>query len=181
MTQSSIAVTSNVYVRSVVSIEEDHVFLAQIRGREAINLLLQRLAPNQDLKAASRRLLTVRQVAESAWQAPCSCGAYPEGPVRQNDGIDVQFRCPMSSCASGNFRNRLCMLDVGLVERATETLGRDIRELVTKALAQPRQKAGPSPRCERRPVPIRLSLFQDNVLTDADVEDALRRFLEDNR
>jgi hypothetical protein len=181
MTHSSVAVTSNVYVRSGVSIEEDQVFLAQVRGRAAINFLLQRLAPNQDLKAASRRLLTIRQIAESAWQAPCTCGAYPEGPVPQDDGIDVYFRCPMSSCASGNFRNRLCMLDVELVKQATEILGLDIRELVAEALALPRQKAGPLPDSERRPVPIRLSLFQDNILTDADVEEALRRLLEGNR
>jgi hypothetical protein len=178
MKQSSVVVTSNVYVRLAGPVQEDQAFLAQVRGRKAINLLLRRLAPDRDLKGASRRLLTPQQIAESAWQAPCFCGAYPEGPVRTDERIDVRFRCPMRICASGNFRNRLCMLDVELVDRATQIFRQDIREVVTEALALPIQEAGQLPQSERRPVPIRLSLFQDNVLTDEDIENSLRRLVE---
>jgi hypothetical protein len=72
------------------------------------------------------------------------------------------------------------MLDVALLDRATKSLGKDIREVVSQALALPMRKAFKAPQCERRPIPIRLTLFQDNILTDEDVEGVLRGFLEEN-
>ena len=138
----------------------------------------QRLAKDQDHKIASRILLTPRQIAESAWQVPCTCGAIPEGPVRSTTQIDIEFRCPNGHCESTNYRNRLCLLDIALVDRCTKVFGMDIRAVVTKALALPRSMPRGMPSSRRGLVPIRLTLFEDNMLSDQDIELALLTLVE---
>lgn len=178
MTKPNVAVIPNVYVRSGSPLEADRTFIGQVRGRGAIRLLLQRLAKDQDHKIASRILLTPRQIAESAWQVPCTCGAIPEGPVRSTTQIDIEFRCPNGHCESTNYRNRLCLLDIALVDRCTKVFGMDIRAVVTKALALPRSMPRGMPSSRRGLVPIRLTLFEDNMLSDQDIELALLTLVE---
>jgi hypothetical protein len=180
MNGSNVVITSNVYLRSGEPLNEDFAFIRQVRGRVAVNRLLERIAPGSDPKSAARGFLSARQIAEAAWQGPCTCGAYPEGPVRQNGDLDVQFRCPMQHCESNHRRARRCMLDLKLINYATQTMNQDIRAIIATALAAVplRHAAIPPAECERRPVPVMLTLYQDNFLTDSDIEDALRRYLE---
>ena|ERR1017187_1533941 len=178
MKQPNVAVIPNVYVRSGTPLEADQTFIGQVRGRSAIRLLLQRLAKDQDQKAASRTLLTPRQIAESAWQVPCTCGAFPEGPIRSNNQIDIEFRCPNGRCESTNYRTRLCLLNIALVDRCTRVFGMDIREVIKKALALPRSMPRDTHSSQRGLVPIRLSLYEDNMLSDQDIELALRTLVE---
>jgi hypothetical protein len=177
MTESNVVITSNVYVRESVPLKDDLRFIAQVRGRVAIRKLLERLAPGQDAKSAARRFLSLRQIAESAWQSPCVCGAFPEGPVTVGGEIDVKFRCPSKTCDSANFRTRFCLLDVELVHQVTAAFGRDIRDIIQMAISRPHLQIPEVPTCERRPITVRLSLFQDVVLTDEAIETSLRCLL----
>ena len=181
MKQSNVAVIPNVYVRSGAPLEADRTFIGKVRGRSAIRLLLQRLVKDQDQKAACRRLLTPQQIAESAWQVPCTCGAFPEGPIRRNNQIDIEFRCPNGRCESTNYRTRLCLLDIALVDRCTRVFGMDIREVIKKALALPRSMSRDTHCSQRGLVPIRLSLYEDNMLSDQDIELALHALVETER
>jgi hypothetical protein len=160
MKQSNVAVIPNVYVRSATPLEADRTFIGQVRGRSAIRLLLQRLAKDQDQKAASRI-------------------AFPEGPIRSSDQIDIEFRCPNGHCESTNYRTRLCLLDIALVDRCTGMFGIDIREVVKKALALPRSMSRGTHSSQRGLVPIRLTLYEDNMLSDQDIELALYTLVED--
>jgi hypothetical protein len=180
MKGSNIVITSNVYLRSGEPLQTDNSFARQVRGRVAVHRLLEIIAPGSDPKSAARGILSARQIAEAAWQGPCTCGAYPEGPVRQNGDLDVQFRCPMQHCQSDNQRARRCMLDLTLIDFATKSVNQDIRVIIAKALSTvPLCHSSAVPiECERRPVPVMLTLYQDNFLTDSDIEDALRRYLE---
>src|ERR1017187_9358361 len=182
MRRPNVTVRSNVYIRSPEPLEKDHAFRAQIRGRGAIHILLQRLAPFEDLRMASRRLLTPRQMAEVAWQVPCVCGSYPEGPVLRNGTIDIRFRCPRGTCTSSSFRTRICLLDAELIAAGTRMFGLTVPELVEKALTETSRVATDSTTSQmRRRFAIRLTLFQDNMLTDEQVESALRSLVKGDR
>jgi hypothetical protein len=181
MNRSNVTIRSNVYIRASVPLDQDKAFLAQVRGRTALITLLRRIAPDKGLQAAARESLTARQIADVAWQVPCVCGAYPEGPIVANGNVEIQFRCPNSTCKPTNSRPRITLLDAELVDRCAKTFGMMVPDLVTLALATPQTTYAPDPTRRRLPYTIRLTLFQDQMLTDQDIECALHSLIEVGR
>lgn len=128
---------SNVRLRSNVFPADRPGFLFQVRGRPALKILLGRKAPGMGEAEAGLLLkLKPRQVAELAWEIPCSrCGAVPEGPVLHHGSETVVFRCPLGKCEPTEFRGALVNLDLDMVNQGISRCGGDISDLVRQALA----------------------------------------------
>jgi hypothetical protein len=179
MTKPNITIRSNVFVRSTAELRTDNAFIAQVRGRIALLHLLKRLGPNGDLLTTARKYLTRTQLAQVAWQSPCSiCGAFPEGPVTRDGTLEIQFRCPRNTCSASEFLPRSVLLSLDLVRRCSDVFKRPIGEIIQEALkvqrtpTQELPSKGPSV-----PVVVRLTLAQRYFLTDRDIESATRYFL----
>jgi hypothetical protein len=178
MTKINTAVRSNVFVRSNQPLALDIAFLAQVRGHKAISLLLSSLMPGQDAQVAARKLLTARQLSEVAWQVRCVCGAFPEGPVTTATGVEIKFRCPRGSCVPSNFRPRMVYLQRSLVHDVVSAFGKTLSEIVERALALGELPTRSSALGERSPFPVRLTLSQNVMVTDEQIELALFALLE---
>jgi len=129
---------SNVRLRSNVFLRGDAAYERCVRGSEAVVKMLERKNPqlcgNRDdwllLREAS--LLEPRQILDVAWQVPCArCGSRPEGLVHG----EIQFRCPLGSCAAGAPRARTINLTPELLTRVT-ACSADIHQMVQAALSQ---------------------------------------------
>jgi hypothetical protein len=181
MSHPNISVRSNVFVRRHQNIADDVEFLSQVRGRTALLLLLRRLAPTQQPKDAARTFLNRRQLGEVAWQARCAlCGAFPEGSVTCRGSTEVQFRCPAATCTPLNRVARIVLINVGLLMQCAEKFRRPLPAIVQEAL---QHQNAPSARAEpsegnRRPVTVLLTLSQYHFLSDADIEAALKAYVE---
>ena len=139
---------SNVRLRSNVFPSNRPDWLFQVRGRPALRALLQWKAPGMgEAEAAALLRLRPRQVAELAWQIPCSqCDAMPEGSVSHLGSEAIEFRCPLGRCEDTSPRGALVNLDLELVNWGLSKFGCDISGLVQKALADlpPVEVAGPA-------------------------------------
>lgn len=176
MTKPNITIRSNVFVRNGAELRSDRAFIAQVRGRSAVLHLLKRIEPNSDLAITARKYLTRTQLAEVAWQAPCSiCGAFPEGPVTRYGTLEVQFRCPRNTCGASEFLPRTVVLSLDLVRRCSDVFEKPIGEIVQDALKVQQAVPVEEPRNSvmRVPVVVRLTLAQRYFLTDRDIESAL--------
>lgn len=78
----------------------DPRFASEIRGRAALKTWLQRLFPADSVEvAAGRAKLTASQQLQLKWDIRCAlCGSRPEGPVRRDGTIVIEFRCPTREC-----------------------------------------------------------------------------------
>jgi hypothetical protein len=77
-----------------------------------------------------------RQLAELAWEIPCShCGAMPEGPVLRDAIETVEFRCPFRTCEDKRSTGVLVNLNLNLVNQGLSRFHGDINELLQQALA----------------------------------------------
>jgi hypothetical protein len=180
MIKSNVTVRSNVFVRRATELGADPAFVAQVRGRSALESLLQRLQPWGDRVDAARKHFTHEQLSQRAWQARCgTCGAFPEGPVLANGALEVQFRCPRHTCRTLRYSARTILIDVELIRRCDEILKQPFEVIVQEALKHPVAQLGAAqrPAADRRPVTVRMTLTQKYVFTDALVEDAVRRLL----
>lgn len=172
----NITIRSNVFVRDSAELRSDRIFIAQVRGRSALLHLLKRIEPNSDLAVTAQKYLTRTQLAEVAWQAPCSiCGAFPEGPVTHHGTLEVQFRCPRSTCSASELLPRTVVLSLDLVRRCSDVFKKPIGEIVQDALKVRQAAPAEEPRNSvmRVPVVVRLTLGQRYFLTDRDIESAL--------
>src|SRR5579862_3705758 len=159
--RSNVTIRSNVFVRREKAIAKDTAFISQVRGHSALLRLLHRLAPNENPAQSARRYLTKHQLAQVAWQARCSlCDGLPEGPVSCNGAVEIQFRCPRSTCTPNSFLPRTVLIDVELVKRCSEVLGKPFAEIVQDALSRHnghhRARSIYEPR-KRVRIPIRLT------------------------
>lgn len=175
MTRPNVSIRSNVFVRSGTELRNDNAFIAQVRGRNALLQLLRRLEPNGDLLTTARKYLSRLQLAQVAWQSPCSiCGAFPEGPITRDGTLEIQFRCPRKICSVSEFLPQTVVLSLDLVRRCSDLFNKPIGEVIQDALkAQqlvPEEQSSSGPRV---PVVVRLTLAQRYFLTDRDIESAL--------
>jgi hypothetical protein len=180
MSASNVTVRSNVFIRKTEDVGHDREFIAQVRGRAALETLLERLHPGFDRVDAARKHFSHGQLAEVAWQARCGhCGAFPEGPVLVNGKVEVQFRCPRQACPVAAFSVRTVLIDVELIRRSVDTLKQPFEAIVQEALKQPITELATAlvPEVERVPITLRMSLTQKYVFTDAHIENAVRRHL----
>jgi len=175
MAKPNVTIRSNVIVRNHAELRNDHAFVAQVRGRSALLHLLKRLEPNGDLLTTARKYLTRTQIAQVAWQSPCSiCGAFPEGPVSRGGSLEIEFRCPRKTCSVSEFLPRTVVLSLDLVRRCADVFKKPISEIVQDALrVQWSVPEGPPSKARRVPVVVRLTLAQHYFLTGRDVESAL--------
>src|SRR5262249_38547986 len=135
MIKSNVTVRSNVFIREDTEVERDRAFVAQVRGRTALERVLARVEPGMTTVDAARRHFSYGQLAQVAWQARCSgCGAFPEGPVRVNGQIEVRFRCPRQVCENPQYSARTILIDVELIRRSVEVLQRPFEVIVQDAL-----------------------------------------------
>lgn len=179
MTRSNITIRSNVFVRNDPELRNDPSFTAQVRGRNALSTLLRRLEPNGEAFATARTWLTRSQLAQVAWQSPCSiCGAFPEGPVTRDGKLEIQFRCPRKTCTSSEFQPRIVVLSLELVRRCSDVFKKQLSEIIQDALAvegvAPEDTPSKGPRV---PVVVRLTLAQRYFHSDSEIESALRHML----
>jgi hypothetical protein len=179
MAKPNITIRSNVFIRNGAGLRSDRAFIAQVRGRSALLHLFRRIEPNGDLATIARKYLTRTQLAEVAWQSPCSiCGAFPEGPVTRNGTLEVQFRCPRNTCGASEFLARTVVLSVDLVRRCSDVFKKPISEIVQDALKVHEAPAEEPPNGVKRvSVVVRLTLSQRYFLIDRDIESALWRLL----
>lgn len=128
---------SNVRLRSNVFPADHPELLFQVRGRPALKTQLWRKAPGMgEAEAGALLKLKPRQLAELAWEIPCShCGAMPEGPVLRHGGETVEFRCPLGTCEQTEFTGTLVDLEVDMVDQGLRRFGGDISEMVRQTLA----------------------------------------------
>lgn len=150
---------SNVRLRSNVFPADRPEWQFQVRGRPALKALLRLKAPGMgDAEAGSLLRLKPRQVAELAWEIPCShCGAMPEGPLLHQGSESVEFRCLLGTCEETEFRGALIDLEVDMVDQGLSRFGGSISDLVRQALADLAPEGG----MERRNVsdPVRVGQF----------------------
>jgi hypothetical protein len=159
-----------------------------VRGRSALLILLRRLAPHEDPARSARRYLDRRQLAQVAWQAPCSvCDGFPEGPVSRGDKVEIQFRCPMNTCSANILLPRTVLIDVEVVRRSTAILKRPFEEIVQEALryengtcSRPFIDEGAERQRMRVRVPVRLSLSHWHFCGDEEIESAVKAYLARN-
>jgi hypothetical protein len=90
----------------------------------------------REAEASALMKLKPRQVAELAWQIPCSrCEAMPEGPVFR-DGIEtIEFRCPFRTCDQQKPTGVSINLNLNLVDEGLSRFGGSISTMVQQALA----------------------------------------------
>ena len=179
---SNVAARSNVFIRRSASIASDPDFIRQVRGRVALLHVLDKLSEGDRSINAARRFLTRAQVAEAAWQSPClRCGAYPEGPVHTSGGVDVVFRCPLGTCTSTDLPPFPVAIDQSLLRALSSTTYRDLSETIRQALNSEvsGERVASPPETVRVTVAIRLTRTQRYLLSDSEIEAALRRFLAD--
>ena len=176
--KSNVSVRSNVYVRRSVELFRDRSFLEQIRGRDALLKILRRFRPASDPGASTRDIFTSRQAAELAWAQPCDiCGAIPEGPVT-HDGVEqIEFRCPRDRCRTQTYRNKVVLLDLDLVNRATAKANMTPPEIVRKALDRFRPCSSALARASKRGITrrfvLKLTPYEFYFLTDEEIESSL--------
>lgn len=175
MTRPNISIRSNVFVRNGTELRSDSAFIAQVRGRNALLQLLKHLEPNGNLLPTARKYLSRPQLAQVAWQSPCSiCGAFPEGPVTRDGTLAIQFRCPRKICSVSEFLPQTVVLSLDLVRRSSDVFKKPISEIIQDALkAQPPVPEEQPSKGSRVPVVVRLTLAQRYFLTDRDIESAL--------
>jgi hypothetical protein len=135
---------SNVKLRSNVFPADRPELLFQVRGRPALKAQLRWKAPGMgEAEAGALLKLKPRQVAELAWEIPCShCGAVPEGPVRHHGSEAVEFRCPLGKCEQTELRGALVNLELDMVNQGLSRFGGSISDLVRRALADLPPEAG---------------------------------------
>lgn len=180
MIKSNVTVRSNVFVRRTADVREDSAFVAQVRGRSALESLLRRLEPGGDRVDAARKYFSREQLSQAAWQTRCgACGAFPEGPVLANGELEVQFRCPRQACHIALYSARTVLIDIELIRKCDEILKQPFEVIVHEALKQPVAELGTArlPAGNRVPITVRMTLTQKYIFTDAHVENAVRRLL----
>jgi hypothetical protein len=128
---------SNVRLRSNVFPSDRPELQLQVRGRPALKIHLRWKAPGMgEAEAGAHLKLKPRQVAELAWEIPCSrCGAMPEGPVLHNGIEAVEFRCPLGKCEERKFSGTFVNLNLDFVNHALERFGGSVSDVVRRALA----------------------------------------------
>lgn len=179
MAKTNVTIRSNVFIRSGAELRSDYTFISQVRGRNALMHLLRRLGPSGDVLSTARKYLTRTQLAQVAWQSPCSiCGAYPEGPVTRAGSLEIQFRCPRKTCSASEFLPHTVVLSLDLIRRCSDVFKQPIGEIVQDALRMQRAVPQELPsKAIRVAVVVRLTLSQRYFLTDRDIESALRQLL----
>lgn len=178
MKKSNVRVRSNVFVRADVPLEQDVLFLAQVRGTSAIGKVLDKLKPGQRHEMAGRQLLTPKQLSEVAWQVRCVCGAFPEGPISRGAGVEIQFRCPQNNCKPSSYRARTVYLDRYIVDVLTQRFQKTLSKIVADALSIGEQSIQAQSSREKFPFPVRLTLSQYTLVSDSEIEKALYATLE---
>lgn len=178
MTKSNVRVRSNVFLRATVPLEQDILFLAQVRGTTAIGKVLDKLRPGQRHESAGRQLLTPKQISEVAWQVRCVCGAFPEGPISRGTGVEIQFRCPQNSCIPSSYRARTVYLDRYIVDVLTQRFQKTLSEIVADALRTGEHSLQSQSPSEKFPFPVRLTLSQYTLVSDSEIQKALYATLE---
>jgi hypothetical protein len=179
----NITVRPNVFVRNSGELEKDHDFIQEIRGRNALLLIIERLRPGRDALAGAKSLFSQRQVSELVWDLPCvDCGAYPEGPVRKSGTEDIEFRCPIGRCKVNRYRGRTVLLDSQLVRKAVAQFGRPLTELVQFVLHgfSPPKQIQQREDSKRMPFTIGLTASQSYFFSDQDIEVAVAGWLREN-
>ena len=179
MTRQNVTIRSNVFVRNGAELRNDHPFIAQVRGRSALLTLLRRLEPNGEPLTTARKYLTRSQLAQVAWQSPCSiCGAFPEGPVTRDGKLEIQVRCPRRTCAAAEFLPKTVVLSLDLVRQCSDVFKIPLGEIIQYALSlrgtHPEETSSKGPRV---PVVVRLTLAQRYFFTDREIESALSHAL----
>lgn len=179
--KSNVSVRSNVYVRRNVDLFRDRSFLEQIRGRDALLMILRRFRPASDPGASTRDIFTPRQAAELAWAQPCEmCGAIPDGPVTRDGVEQIEFRCPRGRCRTQTYRNKVVLLDLDLVNRATAKVNMAPPEIVRKALDRFRPRPGTLAHARKRGITrrfvLKLTPYEFYFLTDEEIELSLFSF-----
>src|SRR3954447_20086042 len=159
MTKSNVTVRSNVFVRRAVDVRQDSAFIAQVRGRSALESLLRLLEPDRDRVDAARKYFTREQLSQVAWQTRCAaCGAFPEGPVVAKGELEVQFRCPRQICHIAPYSARTLSIDIDLIRRCDEILKQPFEVVVHEALRSPIADlaAARLPAASRVPITVRM-------------------------
>jgi hypothetical protein len=179
--KSNVTIRPNVYVRTENDIEKDKRFVSQVRGRTALMRLLKHIAPSGDLNSSAKLRLSQRQVAELAWELPCSdCGSFPEGPVDRHGEESIEFRCPKHICVLQRTVGRIVMLPVGLANRLVMKDRRPISDIISDALLA---YAGNSSRLSdlketgKLPFAIRLTRTQNYLFSDQEIQTAISEWL----
>jgi len=132
--RSNVGLRSNVFPLDHPEFPE---LLFQTRGRSALRIQLGRKAPSlREAEGSALLKLKPRQLAELAWEIPCSrCGAMPEGPVLRHGSETVEFRCPLGVCEHTEFRAVLVNLDLDMVNQGLSRYGNNVTAMVLDALA----------------------------------------------
>ena len=180
--RSSVALRSNVFLRTAQPLGEDVAFLKRVHGRSAISKMLTVLHANQMTAAQLKHILTPRQAAEWAWEHRCDrCGCVPEGPVMINGHEEIKFRCPLGSCRSRELVGKSILLDPDLVDGLTRQTGLPLIQAVQFVLARTdvsclRPLAAPLA-LRRTPFTVALTPWQRYILANEQIEAALKRYL----
>jgi len=183
MLTSNLTIRPNVFPRKDTDVSNDKRFIAQVRGRRALLKLLDHIRPGGRIEDAGDMGLSHRQLAELAWDLPCSdCGCNSLGPVLKDGKEVIEFRCPRGSCENEPLVGRMVLLPLRLVEQAIEREGRTLSEIVKDALTVYEQgyKLPLVNFDEQRPFPVRLTLTQSILLSDGEIRDAVRAWVGAN-
>lgn len=180
---SSVALRSNVYLRSEAPVGGDCEFIQRVRGRRAIIRVLNILGVDANDRAATRRILNRRQIAELAWERRCEeCGCRPEGPVLQGGSEEILFRCPLGKC---NSRQRVpvqMLLDPVLVDEVCRRTGLPAPSAISHILSKLDTTTitdGALISGAKRRFTIALTPWQRYMLSEAQIESALNQFIEE--
>jgi len=182
--RSSVTLRSNVFLRTEQPLAEDLSFLRRVHGRSAISRMLALLHTNQMPASQLKHILTSRQAAEWAWEHRCDrCGCVPEGPVMVNGHEEIKFRCPLGICRSREFAGKSILLDPALVDRLTRHTGLPLIQAVQFVLARTEvsslEVSALPLALRRRPFTVALTPWQRYMLTNEQIEAALKRYLDE--
>jgi len=179
--KSSVTLRSNVYLRTELPLGRDFEFLKRVRSRGAISKILTLLHVDRTAVSELKRVLTSRQAAEWAWEHRCDrCGCVPEGPVIVNGHEEIRFRCPLGVCESRGLEGKSILLDRSLVDRITRQVNLPLIQAVQLILARTDfsclKVSAVSLPSRRVPVTVALTPWQRYMLTNEQIEAALRAF-----
>lgn len=183
-TSSHVTLRSNVHLRNEAPMCADRDFIRRVRGRNAISKLLSMLGIDTADRAATRRILTPRQIAEFAWERRCErCGCLPEGPVLNGGREEIKFRCPLGTCESRQLVGTQLLLEARLVDAVCHKTGLPALRAVTHVLSSlditDIAHYAPMDTPKRR-FTVALTPWQRYMLSDAEIEVALKQFLQES-
>jgi len=104
--KSNVKLRSNVYLRLATPVRDDPKYRAKVHGYEALHKMLSKIDKFGE-PGRARRWLTADQRNELNEVTRCAmCKTQVVGPVRREQLVTMEFRCPYGVCPYPNRDNR---------------------------------------------------------------------------